>query len=99
MRATCAPEIVHDGVNGYLADPEEVHALAKAITDLLLDPAKAREMGKAGRGMVRQHDVQDTFDSYEKLYIDLTQHVAARRETEKETMHRWQERAKEWLKL
>jgi glycosyltransferase involved in cell wall biosynthesis len=96
-RATCIPEIVHHGVNGYLTEPKDVNALAEAIKYLLLDPAKAREMGKAGRVMVKQHDVQDTFDRYENLYIDLIQRKAIQCGTKKGCAHGLQERAKERL--
>ncbi len=47
VRATCIPEIVHHGVNGYLAESGDIHVLENNIRILLKDPLKARIMGDA----------------------------------------------------
>jgi glycosyltransferase involved in cell wall biosynthesis len=99
VRATCIPEIVHAGVNGYLADPGDTMALAEAITELLLDPVRARAMGVAGRQLVGSHDIHVTLDSYERLYLDLIRQSAVQRAPERSKVNQWQERAKEWLNL
>ncbi|MDQ1440313.1 MAG: alpha-maltose-phosphate synthase, partial [Acidimicrobiaceae bacterium] len=48
------PEIVEDGVTGYLVapGPEFVPALAERINALVLDPETARRFGEAGRQRV-----------------------------------------------
>jgi glycosyltransferase involved in cell wall biosynthesis len=46
-------DIVRDGRNGYLVPPGDAPALAGAITRMMDDPAKAREMGVHGRDDVR----------------------------------------------
>ena len=99
VRATCIPEIVHDGVNGYLTEPNDNTALGNAITDLLLDPDKAMKMGRAGQRLVQEHNIQATFDSYEHLYANLIRREIFLRTLEKVKVHAWQERAKEWLNL
>ncbi|HEX6723920.1 MAG TPA: glycosyltransferase [Gaiella sp.] len=43
------PEIVDDGRTGTLVPPGDVEALAAAIAELAGDPARAAEMGAAGR--------------------------------------------------
>jgi glycosyltransferase involved in cell wall biosynthesis len=43
------PELIRDGVNGALADPENVGDLAEKMDRLLSNPEKAHEMGLAGR--------------------------------------------------
>lgn len=48
------PEIVIDGVNGYLVPPCDYEETARRIMDLLSDPEKAREMGLAGRKMIEE---------------------------------------------
>lgn len=42
-------EAVDDGVTGHLVPPSDPTALAKAIIELLADPARCRAMGAAGR--------------------------------------------------
>lgn len=49
--ATCfggAPEIVSDGVTGYIVNPFDSDTMADKIIDLLSDPEKARNFGEAG---------------------------------------------------
>lgn len=47
------PELVEDGVNGFLVPPADAAALARAIRTLLEDPERAREMGRRGQQKVR----------------------------------------------
>src|SRR5690606_7074417 len=46
------PDAVVDGVTGYLVDPDSPAAIADRVVELLTDPAKASEMGRAGRARV-----------------------------------------------
>lgn len=48
-----APDAVDPGRTGLLADPRDPHAVAEAAASLLADPARADEMGRAGRGFVQ----------------------------------------------
>jgi glycosyltransferase involved in cell wall biosynthesis len=48
-RAGGMPEIVHPGVNGYLIEPGDSHALTGYLLDLLDHPERRREFGAAGR--------------------------------------------------
>jgi glycosyltransferase involved in cell wall biosynthesis len=47
-------EIVRDGVDGLLVDPDDAPALAAAIVRLLRDGDLRRRMGEAGRARVRE---------------------------------------------
>lgn len=47
-----APDAVRHGETGYVVDPYNPVAVASKITALLEDPARAREMGAAGRTWV-----------------------------------------------
>jgi len=48
-------EVVDDGRTGLLVPPGRPEDLARAISSLLEDPARAREMGHAGRRRVETH--------------------------------------------
>jgi glycosyltransferase involved in cell wall biosynthesis len=43
------PEIVENGLTGYLAEPANPSAFAECLLDLLQNPSHAREMGEMGR--------------------------------------------------
>jgi alpha-maltose-1-phosphate synthase len=49
------PEVVVDGETGWLVGPGDPAALAGALRGALADPARARQMGEAGRGRVEAH--------------------------------------------
>lgn len=46
------PQVVTDGVNGLLADPDDVASLVEALVPLLADVELARRMGEIGRERV-----------------------------------------------
>jgi glycosyltransferase involved in cell wall biosynthesis len=47
------PEVVADGETGLLVPPRDHHALARAISQLLKDPARREAMGRAGLQRVK----------------------------------------------
>ncbi|MEK6577868.1 MAG: glycosyltransferase family 4 protein [Bdellovibrionota bacterium] len=46
------PEIVMDEETGYIVNPYDITALADRISKLLVDPARAETMGKAGQSRI-----------------------------------------------
>jgi glycosyltransferase involved in cell wall biosynthesis len=55
-RGGALPEVVgEDGTCGLLVPPESADALARAIDELLTQPARRLAMGKAGRARVLEH--------------------------------------------
>ncbi len=52
-------EAVQDGVSGLIVPSEDVAALSAAITRLLSDPVKAREMGAAGKKLAAEKFTTD----------------------------------------
>lgn len=48
------PEMIAPGETGLLVEPRDEAALAAALTEVLSDPARAREMGRRGRAFARQ---------------------------------------------
>lgn len=51
-RVAGIPELVEDGVSGLLVPPGDSDALAGAINELLVDPARCARMGEHGRAKV-----------------------------------------------
>ena len=49
------PEVVEDGVSGYLCEPEDVDGMAKASVTLLTDAQHHARFAKAGLDRVRRH--------------------------------------------
>jgi glycosyltransferase involved in cell wall biosynthesis len=47
-------EIVRNGVDGLLVDPQDAPAVADAVVSLLRDPERRRRMGEAGRARVAE---------------------------------------------
>jgi glycosyltransferase involved in cell wall biosynthesis len=53
------PEVVQDGVTGYLVTPGDVDELRVRIAALLGDPSRARRMGEAGRALALERFTWD----------------------------------------
>ncbi len=63
------PEIVDDGVSGYLVPPADSRQLADRISEALADSETATALAKAGRKKVqRAFGVRQMVQSYEALY-------------------------------
>ena len=99
VKTTCIPEIVRDGLNGCLAEPKDINALAKGIANLLKNSDGAKMMGQVGRLLVNEHNISTTFNSYEQLYAGLIKQKTTLPLPERAIIHKWQERAKDWLNL
>jgi L-malate glycosyltransferase len=68
-----SPELVREGVNGYLVPPGAPAALARRILDLLASAQARRRMGERGRRIVEtEFGVGQMRASYDALYEDLT---------------------------
>jgi glycosyltransferase involved in cell wall biosynthesis len=63
------PEIVVNGVTGFLASPGETAAWARRVALLLDDPVKAKAMGRKGRKRVEEeYSLSKTIARVETLY-------------------------------
>jgi len=64
-----SPELVRDGVSGFLVPPRSPAGLARRIVALLGEAALARRMGEAGRAVVeREFGVGQMRRRYEAVY-------------------------------
>lgn len=68
-RVSALPEIVENGVTGYLTEPANATALAECLLYVLNNPALAREMGENGRRRLEaEFGVQRMVDGTLKVY-------------------------------
>lgn len=66
------PELIDDGVTGFLVPPQDPGALAERVVRLLKDPALARGMGERGRERVaREFTIERMCGQYHDLYRNL----------------------------
>lgn len=66
------PELIEDGVNGYLCDSQDADSFAKGVLRLLDDPKHRRAAGRAGRKRLEQHFSQRAMvQKTETLYTAL----------------------------
>jgi glycosyltransferase involved in cell wall biosynthesis len=97
VRATCIPETVHNGVNGFLAEPGDISGLSQAMKVLLHDREKAAAMGSASRALAQQHNTVFTMEAHDRLYHQLIAHHPSR--LEKRETSNWKKRVTTWLTM
>jgi len=73
-RVGAVPEIIKEGVNGYLVEPGDPQGLARGVIALLSDMEKARTMGVAGRKIAEENFSLEAFaEKTEQAYLMLRQ--------------------------
>ena len=71
-RAGGIPEVIRDGVNGYLVPPGEVNLLAEKTIELLLHRDLAEAFGARGKRLVEEEfSIPTMISSYQRLYARL----------------------------
>src|SRR6266571_3884898 len=66
------PEVIRDGVEGYLVPPRDVKGMAARALDILTDPDRREKMGRAARLRAQTDFCSDKIiPVYERLYEDL----------------------------
>jgi len=64
------PEIIEDGVTGYLVERRDTRAMAERILELARDPELRRRMGEAGRKVCRaKFDLKKTVAQLVEIYM------------------------------
>ena len=72
------PFVVRDGVDGMLVPPGDPSALADALASVLTDPARAAQLGRAGRQAAED---RWSWRHQEQVMVDLLSDVAEGRRT------------------
>ncbi len=66
------PDLIDDGVEGLLVEPQDPDGLGDAIARMLDEPEQARRMGQRGRERRRREfDIGVMVDRLQDLYLDL----------------------------
>jgi glycosyltransferase involved in cell wall biosynthesis len=66
------PDVVRDGVDGFLVEPGDTEAAAERLATLARDPALRGALGEAGRARVRErYSVARLVDDVDRLYRAL----------------------------
>jgi glycosyltransferase involved in cell wall biosynthesis len=66
------PEVIEDGVNGYLVEPRNPEQLAEKVVQLLGDEALRSQMGQQGMQRVRDRfSIRDTVKAVEDVYTSV----------------------------
>ncbi len=69
------PELVQDGISGYLVAERDATAIANKLRYLIENPTLWQDMGMSGRKFVEQnYDMNQLNDELEKIYNQLTMH-------------------------
>src|SRR5262249_9216275 len=67
-----SPEVIEDGVHGVLVSPRDEGALAAAVTGVLQDMDRGREMGARARDRCRREfSLDHTVERLQQLYEQL----------------------------
>jgi len=70
------PDVVRDGVDGFLVDVGDASALAERLAELARDPALRERMGREGRKHVlERYAVARLVDDVDRLYRELLQAI------------------------
>ncbi len=66
------PDVVRDGIDGFLVEPGDVDAMAERLSALAADPPLRHRMGEAGRASVHErYSVERLLDDIDALYRRL----------------------------
>lgn len=73
-RRCSGPELIRDGRDGLLVDPDRLDEIARAIVRLLTDDETARLLGKAGKARARERFSLDLLVPQNEAFYDICLH-------------------------
>jgi glycosyltransferase involved in cell wall biosynthesis len=73
------PEVIENGVSGYLVPPGDTGAIAERVLELLGDPALRQRMGARGRAFAAEHyPVERMVDAIDAIYSRFSDRLVSR---------------------
>jgi glycosyltransferase involved in cell wall biosynthesis len=74
------PDVVRDGLDGFLVEPGDTDSLAARLAELAADPALRQRMGESGRARVlERYGVGRLLEDVDALYRDMLTKVGRER--------------------
>lgn len=70
--AGAARDLVKDGVNGYIVNPQDVNTLTKKMEDLLQNDKKRLEMGRKSKEMIKLCIIEKAVQGFKEAIIYAT---------------------------
>jgi glycosyltransferase involved in cell wall biosynthesis len=70
-RIVAARELVEDGRNGFIVDPDSVEDLTGKLALLSRNPALARELGRGSQRLAGRYSPERIICRLERHYLDL----------------------------
>lgn len=68
------PEIIADGVNGYLVDPLDINNMASAMIKVAKEPLQSRMLGEEARKtVIEKFDIALQFKKFEGIFEELAE--------------------------
>jgi len=71
VRATCIPEIVKDGKNGFLTPKRDIYSIADSLDKILSNREITVQMGEASNLISKKYSTQKMVDEHSSLYTKL----------------------------
>ena len=65
------PEIIDDGVNGYLVEPENPEQIAEKVIKLFSEEKLLKELGRNARKKAEEFSIEKHVDTLEKIYEEV----------------------------
>jgi glycosyltransferase involved in cell wall biosynthesis len=65
------PEVVHDGITGYLVKRRDYKTIAKRMIQLIENPSLIQELGENSRKESEKHELNKCLKQLEDTYLDL----------------------------
>ena len=71
VNAGALPELVKDEINGYLYEEGDIPAIVRSIENIITHEDVYTKMSEKSLEFVQKHDINNTMESFEKLYKDI----------------------------